>query len=109
MRQAGYLAAAGIYALENHRMLLKADNDRARIIGSALAELSYVHEVHPVDTNIVIAELSEIDPQRFLDKLAAQNILALPFGGQQIRMVTHLGINDKMIDRFREVLETITF
>jgi len=108
MRQAGYLAAAGIYALQNHRPQLAQDNSRARQIGKALQDLEFVSEVHPVDTNIVIAELHEITPQQLLTALSAQDVWALPFGGQQIRMVTHLGVTDSMVDKVQQVIKGIT-
>ena len=107
MRQAGYLAAAGLYALRNHRDLLLEDNRRARQIGQALEASEYVSQVHPVDTNIVIAELSGIAPDRFLKGLADQEVLALPFGGQQIRMVTHLGVTDAMINQVQQAIQQI--
>jgi len=105
MRQAGYLAAAGLYALENHLTSLIDDHVRARSLGEIVADQSFVQEVHPVDTNILIFELLDhVKPIEFLASLAAENIHALSFGGQQIRMVTHREITDKMVDRFSEVI-----
>ena len=108
MRQAGYLAAAGIYALDHHRQLLKKDHGHAKTLGQMLVELSFVSHLHPVDTNILILELDEVTPDQFLTELATHGILALPFGGRQVRMVTHLGITDDMVNHFGEVLKKLT-
>lgn len=107
MRQAGYLAAAGIYALDHHIEGLREDNRRARELGQIISSQAFVGQLHPVDTNILIFELQEISPSLFLQQLAAENILALPFGGQEVRMVTHLGVNDDMINKFEEVIRKI--
>lgn len=105
MRQAGYLAAAGIYALDHHIKKLAEDNRRARDLGDMLKGLASVKKVHPVDTNIVIFELHKhIIPMEFLAKLESAGIRALSFGGQEIRMVTHHQITDQMVDRFQTVI-----
>jgi threonine aldolase len=104
MRQAGYLAAAGVYALEHHIDRLKEDHARARAIGEVLQKQSYVASVEPVDTNIVLFSLSGITPQEFLEKLAAENIKVIGFGANSIRMVTHLDFSDAMLEHLLEVL-----
>lgn len=105
MRQAGYLAAAGLYALDHHIKTLVDDHRRARALGDIVSNLQFVKNVHTVDTNIVIFELNNhITPNQLLEKLAEENIRALPFGGQEIRMVTHREITDGMVDRFSDVL-----
>jgi len=99
MRQAGYLAAAGVYALDHHIKRLREDHKRAREIGKVLAQLSWITSVKPVDTNIVIFEVSEkIKPEVVLQKLADKSIRALKFGPREIRMVTHLDYDDDMLD-----------
>ncbi len=108
MRQAGYLAAAGLYAIDHHRELLAEDNRRARHLGGVVGDLPYVSKLHPVDTNIVILELEGVTPEDFLKKLNEKKILALPFGGQQVRMVTHLGITDDMVDYFVDTVRHLT-
>jgi threonine aldolase len=105
MRQAGYLAAAGLYALDHHIKTLVDDHRRARALGDIVSNLQFVRNVHTVDTNIVIFELhNHITPNQLIEKLAEENIRALPFGGQEIRMVTHREITDGMVDRFSDVL-----
>lgn len=108
MRQAGYLAAAGIYALENNIDRLKEDHTRAKQLGKTLSKLSYVKSVLPVYTNIVIFEVVEsIDFTTIIDKLAVKGIKVVPFGPQQIRLVTHLNFTDEMLTRTIEVLQSI--
>lgn len=108
MRQAGILAAAGIYALENNVLRLKDDHRRARVLGSCLQTLAYVANVLPVETNIVIFTLrDEMPVAKFLQLLAEKNIRAVEFGKQQVRMVTHLDVDDGMIDKVVEVLKSI--
>ncbi|MFC2102025.1 threonine aldolase family protein [Bacteroidota bacterium] len=106
MRQSGYLAAAGIYALDNNISRLTEDHARATRIGNMLAECSFVKHVDPPQTNIIIFTLSDkTNNDTFLSKLKEAGILAIGFGPQTIRMVTHLDITDPMIDKLEEVLK----
>lgn len=98
MRQAGYLAAAGIYALDNNLTRLKYDHERASVIEQTLSTLSYVDQVLPVETNIILFKINK-DVKNFLDYLAAKNIKAFPLGGKTIRIVTHLDFNDEMLEK----------
>lgn len=108
MRQAGFLAAAGIYALENNIERLKEDHYRARELGNAIKALSFVESVMPVDTNIVIFKLSDkMLSDDLLKKLAEQNIRALNFGKQSIRFVTHLDFTDAMLEKTIKVLKAV--
>ncbi|MFN7013298.1 MAG: threonine aldolase family protein [Bacteroidia bacterium] len=108
MRQAGYLAAAGIYALDNHIERLKEDHIRAKRLEESLNKMSYVADVFPVETNIVVFRLKpEIEVNDFLQKLAEKNIKAVGFGSQAVRFATHLDVNDSMIDYVTEVLKKI--
>lgn len=108
MRQAGYLAQAGIFALDNNIDRLKDDHRRARTIGATLEGLNYVEKVFPIDTNIVIFTLtSEQVPKEFLKKLKENGILAVPFGKQDIRFVTHLDYTEEMLDKTVEILKTL--
>jgi threonine aldolase len=109
MRQAGYLAAAGIYALDNHIDRLEEDHRHARQIGNVLEECDYVKQVLPVDTNIIVFELAEdhYTAESFLAALKEQNIKGVPFGRQLIRFVTHLDITPSMVDKTCEVLSNL--
>jgi len=99
MRQAGYLAAAGIYALDHNIKRLAEDHQRAKEIGKVLEGCSFAESVMPVETNIVIFKLRKgITTKEFLNKLAEKNIKASPFSNEDIRFVTHLDFNDDMLD-----------
>lgn len=109
MRQAGYLAAAGIYALDNHVTRLKEDHKRAKILSEVLSKTSYVESILPVDTNIVIFNLNEkMNAEKFVQKLGEQNIKIVAFGKQAIRFVTHLDFNDDMLQKTEEVLKKLS-
>jgi threonine aldolase len=109
MRQAGILAAAGLYALQNNVKRLKEDHNRARMLGDTLKTMPYVDEVLPVYTNIVIFNLNKdsMPADKFEKKLAAQGIRVSPFGRQTVRMVTHLDVDDEMVGRVAEVLRNL--
>lgn len=108
MRQAGYLAAAGLYALQHHIGRLKVDNDRAKKLGEVLGELDYVDAVRPVQSNIVIFDLkSPYTAENFLKKLEEKGIMALPFGPQTVRLITHLDVSEEMVEYTVEVLRSI--
>lgn len=108
MRQAGYLAAAGIYALDNNVKLLKEDHRRAREIGETLLTLPYVQELYPVQTNIIIFKVNDkMKDTDFLSKLGAKNIKATIFGPQTIRFVTHLDFTDPMLEEVIKELKAL--
>jgi len=111
MRQAGYLAAAGIYALNNNVVLLKRDHERAKQIGKMLEKMEVVTKILPIETNIIIFHLNpEVsNPESFLEKLAEKNVLAFPFGVDSVRFVTHLDFNDKHLKHLEQVLNSIQF
>ncbi len=108
MRQAGILAAACIYALDHHIERLKDDHHRAKQIGEVLKSCSFVKNVMDVFSNIIIFDLKEENSADiFLQKLQAQNILAVPFGPSTIRMVTHLDFTDEMLEKTIDVLKKL--
>jgi len=108
MRQAGYMAAAGLYALENHVERLKDDHRRAKEIAVEIAKLAYITEIVPVDTNIIIFKLNDkIDLDSFLLKLEKEGVLAVSLGPQMVRMVTHLNITDEMVNKVVETLKRV--
>lgn len=108
MRQAGFLAAAGIYSLQNNITRLKDDHLRARTIEKALRELSVVKSTLPVDTNIVIFDLTDaITGTEFQQKLGKLNIKVSLFGKQTVRIVTHMDFTDDMLNEFIKALKTI--
>jgi threonine aldolase len=106
MRQAGFLAAAGIYALDNHVERLKEDHAHARLLSDTLTALSYVESVMPVETNIVIFKVaSDYSAAAVVDSLQAEGILCGTTGPNTIRFVTHLNITPEMIDHAILVLK----
>ena len=108
MRQAGYLAAAAIYALDNNVNRLKEDHKRAKQLATAMSSLSYIDTILPVDTNIIIFNLNDkLKPEDFVQKLAVHNIKASGFGKQAVRFVTHLDFTDEMLDKVVAVLNEI--
>jgi threonine aldolase len=107
MRQAGYLAAAGLYALQHNRERLQEDHRRAREIGEALQGREFVKHVAPVETNIVIFELQ---PQLASDTemvraLNAKGIRLIGMGEGKLRLVTHMDYTEAMHEY---VLNTIS-
>jgi threonine aldolase len=100
MRQAGILAAAGIYALDHHIKRLKEDHERAREIGRILLKKSFVTEILPVSTNIVIARIEGMSPEELLQKLAQEQIRAVKFGKDLVRFVTHYDFGQAELEEF---------
>ncbi len=108
MRQVGYLAAAGIYALDNHVDRLQEDHNKAKKIANLLENLNFVVNVEPVETNIVIFNLIEsINPSDFIEKMKEKNILISEMGQGKIRIVTHLDFTDEMLDKVMQNLKNI--
>lgn len=108
MRQAGYLAAAGIYALNHHVNRLTADHQRAKTIAHHLSSVSFVEEVIPPQTNILIFKLKQgYSTASFIEQMKAKDILVAAMGEQSIRLVTHLDFSDQMLDRFINEIESI--
>lgn len=109
MRQSGYLAAAGIYALDNNIERLKEDHKKAQQIVEILQGCSFVSTVKPVDTNIIIFSVEQgFDVDDILNQLNSHGIIALGFGGNSIRMVTHLDINDDMLEHFENGIKSMS-
>lgn len=108
MRQAGIIAAGGLYALKNNVERLKVDHEHARQLASALESQGWVKEIVPVDSNIVVAHMhypEELD--HIVDALEKQGIRSMPFGKGMIRFVTHLDISAEDIDRTIQTLKII--
>ncbi|MGK0414751.1 MAG: threonine aldolase [Polaribacter sp.] len=97
MRQVGFLAAAAMYALDNHVERLAEDHQKAKEIAAVLATCNYITKIEPVETNILIFYVDEkIGSENFINKMAAKNILLTPMGEGKIRIVTHLNYTDEM-------------
>lgn len=106
MRQAGYLAAAGIYALDYNIAKLAMDHLHARALADALSKTNYVASVLPVETNIVIFKVADdIKAERIVHHLAEKGILCNTTGPKTVRLVTHLNITEEMIDHAIEIIK----
>ncbi len=100
MRQAGIIAAAGLFALDHNLVRLKEDHHRAGQLSKSLLHLPYVESVAPADTNIVVFRLKDQNGvPAFLERLRQEGILALAFGPGAVRFVTHLEIDDAAVER----------
>ena len=98
MRQAGYLAAAGLYALEHNIGRLAEDHAKAKEIGETLSKMTSVKKVEPIETNIIIFEVveSEITADAFMNRLKENDIHIISMGQGKLRMVTHLDYTGPM-------------
>ena len=99
MRQVGYLAAAGIYALDHHVERLAVDHDRAKKIGEALNNSPLIKKVEPIETNIIIFYVNEeVKESDFVNALKEKEILISSMGEGKLRMVTHLDFTEEMLE-----------
>tara|TARA_B100000780_G_scaffold278333_1_gene251507 strand:- start:1949 stop:2974 length:1026 start_codon:yes stop_codon:yes gene_type:complete len=100
MRQVGFLAAAGIYALDNNIERLADDHKKAKDIELVLNSLSYVKKVEPVETNIIIFYVKDhLNADDFITSMANKNILLTSMGDGKIRIVTHLDFSEEMLEK----------
>lgn len=107
MRQAGYLAAAGLYALQNNIPLLKVDNDRAKLIGKILEEQDFVSTVKPVKSNIVIFDLAnKLSAEKFLKAIKEKGIVGSAFGPTTVRLVFHQDISEEQFQKVSKILSS---
>jgi len=110
MRQVGFMAAAGIYALDHHLDQLKIDNERAAELSILLEKQAYVKKLEPTETNIIIFYLQDsVKEMDFMKKLSEKNIRISNMGQGKLRIVTHLDYTSEMHDYFKQTLEEIRF
>ena len=108
MRQAGYLAAAGIYALQNNIQRLSEDHQHAKEIAEAIAKKEFVKQLFPVETNIIIFELIDSFPAPlFVSKMKEEEILCYAIAPNQIRLVAHLDITVEMVQKTIETINKL--
>jgi len=105
MRQVGIIAAAGIVAIETMIDRLTEDHRRAKQLAEKIADIEAI-DVNPkeIETNMVMVKLKTMDSDTFLEKLAAQKVLALPLNESTVRIVTHKDIDDNDVDRAANVI-----
>lgn len=109
MRQAGYLAAAAIYALDHQIDRLAEDHRKAKEITNVLKEIPYIKKVEPIETNIIIFEIDEtkMSSEVFLDRLKEKDIHIIGMGQGKLRIVTHLDYTNEMHDAFLTILQKL--
>lgn len=105
MRQVGIVAAAGIFALENHVARLAEDHARARRLAHALAVSPHLR-VDPaaVQTNIVIVQIAAGEAETLVRRCAGRGVLFLDLDRRRVRLVTHLDVDGAAIERAAEVI-----
>ncbi|HMX37892.1 MAG TPA: GntG family PLP-dependent aldolase [Ferruginibacter sp.] len=105
MRQAGYMAAAGIYALEHNIERLKIDHQHAHDIAGELMKKDFIGKIFPVETNIVIFEVTgDYTAASFAEFLKAREILCIPISANYVRMVTHLDVSTSMVNNLIKII-----
>ena len=110
MRQSGFLAAAGLYALKNNMARLDDDHRRATELGEKLKTLNWIKSVQPIETNIVIFEvINSLTEAVVIEKFKQKNILIITMGQGKLRMVTHLDYKEVMHSYVLESLEKMSF
>ena len=108
MRQSGMLAAACIYALDNHVSRLSDDHKKAKVIASILKSCSWVKDIEPVETNIIIFYTSDgVDTSHVINQLANQGVHIVSMGRGVLRMVTHLDVTDNQIESLSAILPNL--
>jgi len=106
MRQGGFIAAAGIYALKNNIERLKQDHDHAKQIGNTIASTALTKFVFPVETNIIIFE-TVAEATTIVEKLKKKNILCYAVASDRVRLVVHLDITEEMVSKTIEIIKAI--
>ncbi len=108
MRQAGFLAAAGIYALDHHVNRLAEDHLNAKALADELLKASFVSEVMPVETNIVLFDIKPgLNVDQVVKAFEKKGVLCNSTSAKTIRLVTHLDLNTTMIDQTIEIIKNL--
>ncbi|WP_068247972.1 threonine aldolase family protein [Hydrotalea flava] len=108
MRQAGYLAAAGIYALDHHVKRLAQDHEHAQAIATCLQRKDFVGQIMPVETNIIIFEVKgRFTPKAFAEIMEKHHIKVMAISPTQVRMVLHLDIHPSMVQLTMDVINSL--
>jgi threonine aldolase len=108
MRQAGFMAAAGIYAMQNNIQRLKVDHLHAIQISEALNSKYFIKEILPVETNIIIFEMNnKMTAANFVSKFKEQNILCFEILPGKVRLILHLDITKEMVEKTIEVIASL--
>jgi threonine aldolase len=109
MRQAGFLAAAGLHVLQHHTERLHTDHVHAKQLETGLNACDWVESVLPVQTNIVVIVLRDSGKRdAVIASLNAQGVRTVAFGPGMIRMVTHLDVSSEQVDYVLETLKKLS-
>lgn len=99
-RQSGFIAAAGLYALQHNIQRLAEDHKHAQQIAEALKKKNFIGTILPIETNIIIFEVKgEYSASTLSEKFAEEGILVIPISKSQIRIVLHLDISNQMVEK----------
>ncbi len=105
MRQAGYLAAAGVYALDYQMDRLATDHEHARWVADVLRKKSWVPDLLEPETNILIFTVSgAYTPSSFCDLLLEHHIKCMAISATQVRMVFHINVHPLMVEKMIEII-----
>lgn len=108
MRQAGYMAAAGLFAIQNNITRMAEDHQHASLLADALSSTDFVSNILPVETNIVIFSVTgRFTPQKLCTRMKEEGILMYPISAREVRIVTHLDISPAMVAQTIDVLQKI--
>ncbi|QHS60092.1 threonine aldolase family protein [Chitinophaga agri] len=108
LRQAGYMAATGLYAMEHHIARLAEDHLNAKQIAKYLLQKTFVGHMLPVETNILIFDVKDgWTAKRFADHLKQEGILVSPISETQLRIVLHLDITPAMVEKTCAVISAM--
>ena len=108
MRQAGYLANAGLYALDNNIERLSEDHKKAKEIGEVLMKSKFVKSVEKIETNIVVFQLKkDVNELSFIKKLNKLNIKLISMGSNKLRLVTHLNYTNNHHEYFISSIKSL--
>jgi threonine aldolase len=108
MRQAGFLAAAGIYALENNIERLAEDHTHAQQIAAVLRKKEFTGEIFPVETNIIIFEVKgNMTAQQFIEKMREKDVYMFNISPTHVRMVLHLDVTTEMVKQTIQIIDQL--
>lgn len=109
MRQAGIIAAAGIYALENHVERLAEDHLHAHNLAEAINDMeSFTIDMESVETNMIYIRTASNNAERIVEKLSEDGIDVLSIDESNIRVVTHLHITPEDVERTISAFSKLT-
>jgi threonine aldolase len=108
MRQAGFLAAAGIYALQNNVHRLADDHKHTKMLAEVIGAKDFAGDMLPVETNILIFEVKgRLTPETFAQKLREHNIFVMAISKTQVRMVLHLDVTADMVNETIKAIQEL--